>query len=445
MIKTLLQTFEWLRRAVTQPMGQLTAMQRQIRRWFEVLRYCGRHLGEDRAPVLAAALSFRTLFGLVPVLVVATVIARSFLKEDFPTFVRNIITELGLADVSLGGSEQMSGRDLGSWLEGLVANASSVDLSTLGWVGFVVVAFSAIWVLVTIEEGFNRIYRAPRGRTWLKRLMIYWFLLTFPAVLIGGAPLVIDRIDAIRGILPDWNWLATTLEFLAGATVLWLLLLMTYLWVPNTVVKVRPAMAGAFTAAILIETAKHLLGVYTSQALTLNKLYGSLGLIPLFMFWMYLMWIFVLLGLEVSAIIQVLRGRDIEILARQDEEEGLVDPAIAIRVVQVVAAGFEDGDATEPDAVSRELKLDLRLVRAILDRLERAGILLRLETRDGYSLAKPAERIDLDEILSIGFDFADEKTTQFGPLFQRLRTAQRDAVVGMNLRSLDTDIRVVGG
>ncbi|MDG1360591.1 MAG: YhjD/YihY/BrkB family envelope integrity protein [Phycisphaerales bacterium] len=445
MIKTLLQTFEWLRLAVTQPMGQLTAMQRQIRRWLEVLRYCGRHLSEDRAPVLAAALSFRTLFGLVPVLVVATVIARSFLKDEFPNFVRNIITELGLAEVSLGGTEGVSGKDLGSWLEGLVANASSVDLSTLGWVGFVVVAFSAIWVLVTIEEGFNRIYRAPHGRTWLKRLMIYWFLLTFPAVLIGGAPLVIDRIDAIRSILPDWAWLATTIEFLAGAFVLWILLFMTYLWVPNTVVKVRPAMVGAFTAAILIEAAKHLLGIYTSQALTLNKLYGSLGLIPLFMFWMYLMWIFVLLGLEVSAIIQVLRGRDIEFLARQDEEEGLVDPAIAIRVVQLVAAGFEDGAATEPDAISRELKLDLRLVRAILDRLERAGILLRLDSMDGYSLAKPADRIDLDEILSIGFDFADEKTIEFGPLFERLRSAQRAAVEGMNLKSLDAETPPVGG
>jgi membrane protein len=269
--------------------------------------------------------------------------------------------------------------------------------------------------------------------------MIYWFLLTFPAVLIGGAPLVIAQIDAIRGFLPDWAWLATTAEFLAGALVLWVLLLMTYLWVPNTVVKVRPAMVGAFTAAILIEAAKHLLGIYTSQALTLNKLYGSLGLIPLFMFWMYLMWIFVLLGLEVSAIIQVLRGRDIEILARQDEEDGLVDPAIAIRVVQLVAAGFEDGVASEPDTLSRELKLDLRLIRAILDRLERAGILLRLESMDGYSLAKPADRIDLEAILSIGFDFADEKSIEFGPLFDRLRAAQRAAVEGMSLKSLDVE------
>ena len=45
---------------------------------------------------------------------------------------------------------------------------------------------------------------------------------------------------------------------------------MTYMWVPNTTVEVRPAMIGAFTAAILIEAAKNLLGIYTAHALTLN-------------------------------------------------------------------------------------------------------------------------------------------------------------------------------
>ena len=85
MLNTLRHALEWLRLAVTQPIGQLTAMQRSTRRWFEMLRYCNRHLSEDRAPVLAAALAFRVLLGLVPMLVVATVIARSFLRDDFRT------------------------------------------------------------------------------------------------------------------------------------------------------------------------------------------------------------------------------------------------------------------------------------------------------------------------------------------------------------------------
>ena len=433
MLNTLRHALEWLRLAVTQPIGQLTAMQRTIRRWFEVLRYCNRHLSEDRAPVLAAALAFRVLLGLVPMLVVATVIARSFLQDDFPKFVGGLITELGLADVTLGGSTTEKVQDLGSWLQGLVANASSVDLSTLGWVGFIIVAFSAIWVLVTIEEGFNRIYRAPKGRSWLRRLMIYWFLLTFPAVLIGAVPFLTGLFDSFESSLPEWSWLTTSLRFVTGTLILWLLLVMTYMWVPNTTVEARPAMIGALTAAILIEAAKNLLGIYTAHALTLNKLYGSLGLIPLFMFWMYLMWMFVLLGLEVSAIIQTLRGRDIEILARAEEEEGLVDPAIAIRVVEFVASSFDQGRPAKADEVSRELKLELLLVRAMLDRLERAGIVARLQQIDGYTLARPADQIELAGILTIGFAFADEKTPNVDPLFERLRDAQRAAVAGLSL------------
>ncbi|MDE0889905.1 MAG: YihY family inner membrane protein [Phycisphaerales bacterium] len=433
MLNTLRNALEWLRRAVTQPIGQLTAMQRTTRRWFEVLRYCNRHLSEDRAPVLAAALAFRVLLGLVPMLVVATVIARSFLRDDFPTFVGGLIAQLGLADITLAGSTSEDVHDLGSWLQGLVANASSVDLSTLGWVGFIIVAFSAIWVLVTIEEGFNRIYRAPKGRSWLRRLMIYWFLLTFPAVLLGAVPFLTGLFATFESSLPEWAWLTTSLRFATGTLILWLLLVMTYMWVPNTTVEARPAMIGAFTAAILIEAAKNLLGIYTAHALTLNKLYGSLGLIPLFMFWMYLMWMFVLLGLEVSAIIQTLRGRDIEVLARADEEEGLVDPAIAIRVVEFVATSFDQGRPAEADEVSRELKLDLRLVRAMLDRLEQAGIVARLQQIDGYTLARPADQIDLAVILSIGFAFADEKAPNVDPLFERLRDAQRAAVAGLSL------------
>ncbi len=435
MLNTLRHALEWLRLAVTQPIGQLTAMQRTTRRWFEVLRYCYRHLAEDRAPVLAAALAFRVLLGLVPMLVVATVIARSFLREDFPTFVGGLIAELGLADVTLGGSTEQA-QDLGTWLQELVANASSVDLSTLGWVGFIIVAFSALWVLVTIEEGFNRIYRAPKGRSWLRRLMIYWFLLTVPAVLIGAVPFLTGLFDAFESSLPEWSWLTTSLRFITGTLILWLVLVMAYIWIPNTTVEVRPAMIGAFTAAILIEAAKNLLGVYTAHALTLNKLYGSLGLIPLFMFWMYLMWMFVLLGLEVSAIIQTLRGRDIEILARADEEDGLVDPAIAIRVVEFVATSFDQGRPAETDEISRELRLDRLLVRAMLDRLEQAGIVARLEQIDGFTLSRPADQIDLAGILTIGFAFADEKASNVDPLFERLRNAQRAAVAGLSLATV---------
>lgn len=433
MLRSIRQAIEWVRLAVTQPIGQLTAMQASIRRWFEVLRYCTRHLGEDQAPVLAAALAFRVLFGLVPVLVVVTVVSRSVLQDGFPSFVRSIIDRLGLGSVSLSADTEGAASNLGTWMEGLVANASHVNLSALGWVGFGVVIFSALWVLVTIEDGFNRIYRAPRGRSWLKRLMVYWFLLTFPAALGGVLPYFTGGVASIKQELPNWMWLGTVIDIGSAAMFTWILLLMAYLWVPNTRVEVKPAMAGALVAAILIEAAKHLLGIYTTHALTLNKLYGSLGLIPLFMFWMYLMWVFVLFGLEISAIIQTLRGRGVEVLASGNSEARLVTPSIAIQIVKKVGEGFESGQPVTQEELANELGIEPELARCLVDRLTSHRILARLDPPDRITLAKPATAIDLDQVLEIGFELADRPTSIPDPILDRLKMAQKSALQGLHL------------
>ena len=438
MIDNLRKTIDWLRLAVTEPVGQLTSVQRSIRRGIEVLRYCARHLGEDQAPVLAAALSFRVLFGLVPMLVVATVVTRSILQDRFPAFVRSAIDELGLGGVRLAPTVDNAKNDLGSWLEELVSNAGAVNLAALGWVGFAVVAFSAMWVLVTIENGFNHIYRAPTGRSWLRRLLIYWFLLTFPTALLGLIPAVSNEFVSLRAILPDWPWLLGLIDLATGTAVIWIMLLMAYLWVPNTRVEVRPAMIGALVAAILIEAAKNLLGVYTTHALTLNRLYGSLGLIPLFMFWMYLMWVFVLFGLEVSSIIQTLRGRGVEVLSTEDRHEGLIDPAIAISVLREAGTAFTRGEPVRTESVATSLGLDHHLARALLQGLERQGLLVRLERIDEFQLARPLEDIDPAEALAIGFKLADGAATRPDPLLEPLRSAQTRAAADLRFDAAET-------
>ena len=296
-----------------------------------------------------------------------------------------------------------------------------------------VVAFSALWVLVTIEDGFNHVYRAPGGRSWLRRLLVYWFLLTFPTLLLGAIPVIAARLDALQSGLPEGGTLATLLDLAVGTGTTWLLLAMAYLWVPNTRVEVRPALIGAFVGAVLIEAAKHLLGVYTTHALTLNKLYGSLGLIPLFMFWMYLMWMFVLFGLEIAAIIQFLRGRGVHVLIGVEGEEARIEPSVAIRLVRQVASGFEAGRSTAVEDLVHTLRLDTGVVRSLIQRLERAGLVARLEDPDRITLARPADSIDLEQVLAIGFDAAGTAPGDDDALERRLRGAQREAIRGLRL------------
>ena len=66
---------QWVSQAVHEPRRNLDEVQQRVRNGFEIARFCLRHLAQDRAPQMAASLAFRTLFGILPVLVVVTVAA----------------------------------------------------------------------------------------------------------------------------------------------------------------------------------------------------------------------------------------------------------------------------------------------------------------------------------------------------------------------------------
>ena len=115
-----------------------------------------------------------------------------------------------------------------------------------------------------------------------------------------------------------------------------------------------------------------------ANAFTVSSLYGSLGLIPVFMFWMYLMWMFVLVGLEVAAIVQVLRGRDARVM-QTEELENLIDPASILSVMTLIAAGFEQGRTCSSDDLARKTGLPFKFTDLMLERLEKRGFLHRID------------------------------------------------------------------
>ena len=83
-------------------------------------------------------------------------------------------------------------------------------------------------------------------------------------------------------------------------TISWLLLLLAYTVVPDARVRLRPALAGAFVAAVLWETGKFAFREYLGFATGYSQFYGSLALIPIFLLWVYITWVCVLFGIQLS-------------------------------------------------------------------------------------------------------------------------------------------------
>src|SRR5262245_30251264 len=170
----------WFKHVVTQPREELNRWQGAVRYSHELGVYGWKALQRDNAPEMAAALAFRPLFAFLPVVVVSTVVVRAVQGTDkFQELVASILHSANLYDYQLGTSTEES---VGSMLEGLVKSAAGLNLATLGWIGLAIVVYSAISLLVTIENSFNAIYGAPQGRSWVRRIPTYWLLLTMSPV-----------------------------------------------------------------------------------------------------------------------------------------------------------------------------------------------------------------------------------------------------------------------
>ena len=162
---------------------------------------------------------------------------------------------------------------------------------------------------MAVERAFNDIWGVSRGRRWVHRFGSY---LSFIAI--GGAITVAilavysagQYVQIVEGlplgehILELIRWLAPLLSFLLMIG----LLAWFYQYIPNTQVYFLPALSGAFIVSILLVLNKKLSVLYVTYVVNQQSLYGSLGIIPIMMLALFIFWIFILVGGQITYAIQ---------------------------------------------------------------------------------------------------------------------------------------------
>ena len=432
-------TIERLRQAITQPRDELDRWQRAARYVYDLGR-CGLlQLTYDRAPQMAGELAFRTLFSLLPVMVVGTLVVKALGMEawiDEP--IDHMLAAIGLSDVRVvprdGGIESET---LSLWLQQRFQEASQVNVAAIGWVGVLVTVYAAISLVVTVENSFNTIYRVQRGRPWSRRVPLYWFMLTVsPLVLVLGTYLN-GEIETSFATFEVWGWVARVISVVWSLLILWIIMSLLYLFLPSSHVNVRSAISGALVAAILLEIGKRTLGAYLQNALSISQLYGSLGLVPLFMFWVYLMWLVILFGLEVSAIMQTVHGGRFAVHGPLSAGAFVLEPTTVVQLMEVVAKDFYAGKSSTFDELMDEASLPESVVEEITAQLLREKLIHEVAGEHrSFTLAKDPESMDAQQIIQVAFDLADRQQLRRSALTDRLRQVQRQSVHEDTLASL---------
>lgn len=362
-------------------LGERTARWRPALRGFlRAVRSVLRGYQGEQLSLRAAALTYFTIFSLVPLMTVALVLLEALHQRAFHDRVHAYIR-----DVLSPGIQQGSA----AVIEEFLATASS---RAIRGIGFLTLAVTAGSLLKNLDESLNDLWNIITKRGWGARLFYYALALTLGPILLA---LSLAGTAGLRHALLALHWpgmaiLTTVIPVLATALGLTLL----YVLVPNTRVELGPALAGALLATIGWELAKHGYAAFAAGIFRYNALYGSLGAIPLFLLWVYVSWVLVLFGARLAFALQHSDAleRLSELRAHPRGEE-----LLALSVAQALARAELTG--LRPLSV-RELARTARLPEhelvPLLRRFVRAN-LIHL-TRGKVALARDPRSLRVEEL-----------------------------------------------
>lgn len=260
-------------------------LQRQLKRAKRLARHVWNHFQQDRCFEEAASLGYTSLLAMVPLLAVTFGIIAAF-----PVF--SEWTEK-LQSFIFDNFMPATGEQIVPYLNTFLDSISSLALP-----GTIMLIVTALMLMVRIEVAFNRIWRVDRNRSIINRVVMYWAVLTLGPILIATA--VALSAQKVLVVLGMEGGIPPGLHQVGIFALTWLVFSLVFVLVPNRRVRIKHALIGAFLSTVLFSIAKAGFVAYVSNA-NYKVIYGALATIPLFLFWLYIVWTVVLFGASLAA------------------------------------------------------------------------------------------------------------------------------------------------
>ncbi|RIL07120.1 MAG: hypothetical protein DCC71_04370 [Proteobacteria bacterium] len=345
-------------------------------------------VSRDQLLLRASALTYFAMLSLIPILAVAIGLVGAFGVSE--GLARAVVDRIAV------GSPQA-----GEYILDLVKR---VNFRSFGAVGGASLLVTTVLGLSNVEATFNAIWGIERQRSPMRRFSDYLAVLVVAPLLFTAAVSLATslRSDTFVAQLLEHPLLKQAYELGLGQVptlLLWLGFSFLYWFLPNTSVRIGPALLGGLVAALLFALAQAIYIGFNVGVARANAIFGSFAALPLLLVWLYVSWTVVLLGCEVAFSAQNLASFR---LARVGEEPGpAAREAIGVLVASRVARAFRSGEGVTAEQAAGDLDVPVRTIRAILADLEAAGIVAARggEELDSYQLGRAAESVSVREVL----------------------------------------------
>lgn len=353
-----------------------------------------RSFTEDRMMYRAAALTYSTLFSIVPLLAIIFAIAKGFgLKNFIESWIRDkFVAQPELIDTLIGFVNAYLSHTSGGLFLGF---------------GLLLLLWTLINLTSAIENAFNQIWQVQHPRSAFRKVTDYtaiFFLLPVFVVLTAGLSIYIYTTVGeltIGGI--TFRPAAVLFVKILSALVVCLFFVGLFMFMPNTRVNLSSAIKAGIPTGILFQILQ-IIYVHSQVWLTsYNAIYGSFAALPLFMLMCQALWVIALYGTIWCYVDQNIAnfyyGKSFLKISRRYHDY------LCLLIVASICKGFYlKRKPRTAEMLARENKLHIRLVNDVLFELCKIGILLETvgdekDNRPTYVPALDIHAITASEVL----------------------------------------------
>ncbi|MGZ5545468.1 MAG: YhjD/YihY/BrkB family envelope integrity protein, partial [Limisphaerales bacterium] len=286
-------------------------------------------------------------------------------------------------------------------VQNILSYIDNINSGKLGATAAIALIFVGISLLSTIEATFNDMWGVTRGRPWSQRIVQYWAALSLgPLFLVSALALTTStRFKKVNDFIAEWPLLGIVVFKLLPVLVLVIALTLFYKLMPNTRVLWMPALVGGLVGGTLLQANSLFSVIYVSKVVSYSKIYGSIGVIPIFLVGMYFSWLIVLFGSQVAYAYQnrlaYLQERAAETVNQQGRE------FVALRIMTYIAQKFDAGEkAATRTEMAKTLGVPNQVAIQVILPLVNSKLLVEVQGEEtGYCPGRPIDKISLEDIL----------------------------------------------
>jgi membrane protein len=247
---------------------------------------------EGQLTLRAMSLVYSMLLSIVPVLAISFSVLKAFgVHNQIEPYLQEFLSPLG------DRGEEITVR--------IISFIDNMKVGVLGSIGLAMLVYTVISVIQKIEKAFNYIWRIKRSRSLLRQFSEYTsVILIGPVIMFAAVGMTASAMSSkvmkyLTSLEPFGTLLYYAFETLPYIMVCGVFTFL-YLVIPNTKVKFASALSGGVFAGVLWEIAGWSFATFTVTSAQYAAIYSGFAILVLFMIWLYVSWLILLVGAQIS-------------------------------------------------------------------------------------------------------------------------------------------------